>query len=324
MDDAGKQTSLLRQQLVNDARRCLRRDGYARIPREVFCLTTTELDNLRREFERLFDGVYDTGIYPDEIHWRRGISRPEATRELCNAWKASTTIAATVCSESIGRLACDLMEWDSCRMGQDDVIHKPPGGNAVGFHQDGVYISSNFIPRQNNSLTMWIALDEADELNGALQYAPGSHHWALPVSTIGGGSFHSDGEVTWDYTQSLQAPALAAGKDPAEVLSSLETVSVGAGEMIVHHQDVWHGSGPNASQRDRRALVAHVLHGSVEWADQATYIYGRYKLRGEPRPHEDFFPILSSRGGPGDSSKRSNVRLTTWTTATGDGTVSGS
>ena len=37
----------------------------------------------------------------------------------------------------------------------------------------------------------------------------------------------------------------------------------------MHHQNVWHGSGPNLSQyKDRRALVGHYLQGDVQFIDE--------------------------------------------------------
>ena len=31
--------------------------------------------------------IYTAGVYPDEWHWREGISRHDAPREICNGWK---------------------------------------------------------------------------------------------------------------------------------------------------------------------------------------------------------------------------------------------
>ncbi len=274
------------------------RQGYVKIPPNIFSLSAETLSELKSEFQALFDGQYETGIYPDEIHWRPGISKETATRELCNAWKASPKIASVVCSEKLGSLACDLMGWTASRIGQDDVIHKPSLSNAIGFHQDGTYISDNFFPRENNSLTLWIALDDADAENGALQYAAGSHHWVAVDSKVTdgqgvvGSSFHVGMED--DHLAALRNAAHLAGKDVEEVEELVYTVSVKAGEMIVHHQDVWHGSGPNVSKsRQRRALVVHLINGEARWRDQPKphYIYGRYFIRGESLPREDFFPI---------------------------------
>ena len=332
------------------------RDGFVRIPPSVFCLDETTVNSLRGECDKLFDGVYETGIYPDEIHYRPGISRPDVTRELCNVWKSNLTMRNVVCGEALGRMACDIMGWHSCRLGQDDLIHKPPSPQpsatmaststktsssdaVVGFHQDGTYISDNFLPRENNCLTIWIALDDADETNGALQYAPGSHKWPSvdddgPSRDVSAASFHvatnastettdddvnrgeSDGlgpNVAENYPNHLHPLCEAvsrAGENPKDVLETIQTVDVPAGQVVVHHQRTWHGSGPNRSHnppRPRRALVAHVLNGDVTWRKNPLphYIYGRYHIRGETTPREDFFPVLFS-------SESTTIRRTKW------------
>jgi phytanoyl-CoA hydroxylase len=271
-------------------------NGFVRIPPSVFCLDKDAVLEMRDEFDKLFAGQYDTGIYPDEIHWRQGISRENATKEICNGWKARHSIANVVCSKELGKLACQIMGWNCSRIGQDDVIHKPPNSNPVGFHQDGAYISDNFVPRNDNSLTLWIALDDADEENGALQYAPGSHLWPqATASDVSESSFHVGDKE--DHLSSLRKAALTAGLDPTQAIDSVETVSVPAGEMVVHHQQVWHGSGPNrSSTRCRRALAAHLINGEVIWRTDPRphYIYGRYFIRGETVPREDFFPVTHS------------------------------
>lgn len=291
MDDAEQPT-------MEELREDLLKNGFVRIPKSIFCLNEDQVDSLRKAFENLFDGTYETGIYPDEIHWRRGISREDATREICNGWKADKTVAGVVCSDQLGALACTLMNWQSSRLGQDDVLHKPPNSGPVGFHQDGAYISDNFVPLQDNSLTMWIALDDADAENGALQYAPGSHVWEKKKQqkesaedVMSSLSFHvGKGQ---DYRTSLRQAAVEAGMDAAEAVQSVMTVPVRTGEMVVHHQNVWHGSGPNTSdQRHRRALVAHLLDGQVQWKPGIPhYIYGRYYIKGEAVPRQDFFPF---------------------------------
>ena len=301
-----------------DLREELKTKGFVKLPRSVFHLDDVTVQNLRDEFDKLFAGEYDTGIYPDEIHWRKGISKENVTRELCNAWKSSTAIRNIVCMETIGKLACALSatNWTAARIGQDDVIWKPPNSSAscVGFHQDGTYISDNFIPRENNCLTMWIALDDCDIENGTLQYAPGSHLWTTTsdksvAENVSASSFHVDdndhdndhgsvGSATRSaYFKPLKRAAQEAGLDEKSV--DIKTVNVPRGEMLVHHQDVWHGSPPNYStNRARRALVVHVLNGDVQWRTtpkRPHYIYGRYYIRGERHLRDDFFPVTYSK-----------------------------
>jgi phytanoyl-CoA hydroxylase len=66
------------------------RDGFL----IVECLLTNErLAALRESFPKLFAGNFATGVYPDEWYWREGMSLPDVTRHMANAWKADLSIA---------------------------------------------------------------------------------------------------------------------------------------------------------------------------------------------------------------------------------------
>ena len=94
-------------------------------------------DALVAAFERLFKGDFDTGCYPDEWHWREGISKPDAFREIVNAWKSDDAVAAVALDAAIGKRAAELMGWRGARLAQDDVLWKPPGASGVAYHTDG-------------------------------------------------------------------------------------------------------------------------------------------------------------------------------------------
>ena len=271
--------------------------GFLHVPR---LLSPSVVQRVAERYQPLFRGEFETGIYPDEWHWREGISRQEATREICNAWKSDRTIAAVVLSAQLGRLAASLLGWPSTRVAQDSVIWKPPGASAVGFHTDAAYISENFEPKVDNSVTVWIALDDADQTTGMVEHAAGSHRWprADPLE-LAEASFHSSA----DHRAPVQHAAAEAGVDLSVVLSELK---VCAGDAVVHHQDTWHGSGPNlSSSRHRRALAVHLLRGDVAFASgdsllgdqRPNYIYGRYKLLGDTGLREQFFPVTFSADG---------------------------
>jgi hypothetical protein len=223
---------------------------------------------------------------------RHGISRDDATREMCNVWKSDSRIAAIVLNEKIGKFVADVMCWNSVRIAQDDLIWKPPipldidstssrkspsGKITVGFHQDSAYISTQFEPYENNSVTVWFALEDTDEENGCMEYAEGSHLWR-PITNspdfnekvVGQDdpsldSFHMCDETT--YRQSMStAASLANIKDP---VSTIMKMPCSEGHAIFHHQDIWHGSGPNVStMRHRRTLVAHYLRGDVSFREE--------------------------------------------------------
>ena len=303
--------------------------GFA--PTSQRLLTKETCAEVRARLPRLFRGEFDTGNYPDEWHWREGISRENAAREICNAWKSDRNIASVVLNEDLGRLVANVMGWDSVRIAQDDVVWKPPSAHhqdrpqktqridTVGFHQDSAYISAQFEPYENNSVTVWMALDDADEENGCVEYAVGSHKWRPLLHCAGTtsqkegetddngseiSSFHSADETS--YRKGISAAASLAGCDNAQEL--IETAPVKEGRAIFHHQDAWHGSGPNSSfSKHRRALVGHYIRGNVTFAESkgsdngpfgnTSYIYGRYRKYNSVEVDESFYPIIYGRGG---------------------------
>lgn len=247
------------------------------------------VEELKTRFEALFSGNFDTGIYPDEWHWREGISKPEAFREIVNAWKSDTVVSSIVRSHRIGCLAKDVMKWDcGVRIAQDDILWKPPQSGGVGYHQDAPYISSQFTPLENNSVTIWIALDDADESTGVVEYAKRSHLWPnKPKASVAESSFHGEE----DHLAALKKNKPESMNDTLEIVK----LKVKAGDALLHHQNCWHGSGKNKSiSNPRRALGIHLIRSDVKWRMERKpdYIYGRYYIPGEDTPREEFFPII--------------------------------
>ncbi|CAM9444088.1 unnamed protein product [Choristocarpus tenellus] len=299
----------------SSSRQTLAKDTYLAFPKQYGVLDRTTVRSLLIRLPLLFRGEFETGVYPDEMHWREGISRDEAPREIVNSWKADRTVARVVLSADLGKLATILGGWQSVRVAQDDIVWKPPGCGPVAYHQDSAYISKQFSPADNNSLTVWIALDDTDESVGTIEYAtfspppPGSSTLRPPQPPLpslnSSPAFHGADPLT--YRAPAKAAAAAAATEGGRGLAlSFQPISVGVGGCVVHLQDAWHGSGPNLSEsRHRRALVVHFLRGDAVFIDGSvlegsagpTYIYGRYKRNGRNMLPEEAFPVTYSTDG---------------------------
>ena len=270
-----------------------RRLGYLVLPK----LIPPELAiRLRDRYDGLFSGHFETGVYPDEWHWREGISFPTAPREIVNGWKADRLVASVALSEELGRMVAQLMGWEQgTRIAQDDVLWKPPNAKGIGFHQDSAYISTQFQPYSDNSVTVWIALDDADPETGVVEYAAGSHQWTKQAGqSAGDSSFHGGA----DYKAGCRRAAEATGLDFDTL--EFEGLTVPVGGCILHHGDTWHGSGPNRSDvRHRRALAVHLLRRDVTFRAEPRpdYIYGRYAVHGSTDVGETWFPVTYSPEG---------------------------
>ena len=70
-----------------------------------------------------------------------------------------------------------MRDWPGARIGQDNVIWKPPGTKPLGFHQDDSY-NDWIIPGE--MLTCWIALDDTRAYQGTIEHVRGSHKWPMP------------------------------------------------------------------------------------------------------------------------------------------------
>jgi len=246
-------------------------------------LSAEEVAAARARFEPLFRGEFETGLYPDEWNWRAGRDLPDRTRQICNGWKSDRTIGRIVLKEEIGQLCATLAGWPGARIGQDNVLWKPPGAKALGFHQDDSYckwvVPSGFV-------TCWMALDDTSAAGGTIEYARGSHRWGRfpPL-----GEFHAP----QDYRDSLRQAAASVGRRV-----ELVPIEVPAGGCVFHAGGTWHGSDVNRSSQPRRSLVSHCLSSAARFhPTEVSYIYSRYRRVGDLTMDESFFPILWRQDG---------------------------
>jgi phytanoyl-CoA hydroxylase len=264
--------------------------AIARFRQQGFLIVERILDRdqigaLRDRFPRLFAGQFDTGVYPDEWYWREGMSLPDVTRHMANAWKADLCVARLALSADVGRAAARLAGWSGARLGQDTIWWKPPNTKPIAHHQDTSFTDFLDPPAM---VTCWVTLDDTHRDAGTLEYAPGSHLWPLtPIPD----EFHGQK----DYRAHMRAAAQAARIEAPEPVM----IEVPAGSCVFHAGEVWHGSGPNTTgDRMRRSIGIHLLSEGVRFSDRpGGYIYRRYQRTGDPSLDESFFPVLWSRSG---------------------------
>jgi len=146
---------------------------------------------------------------------------------------------------------------------QSAVVYKQPRSEAVqfGLHQDAAYLTT-----EPESLVLaFLALDDMDADNGALAVVPGTHRDPLHVAlALGPEGFYP--------VSGRPRPE----RDYAPVLLPMRR-----GTVAFVHGRTLHASGPNRSDRPRRALILHVMSGTSQIAPN-TWI--------EPPPGG--FPVL--------------------------------
>ena len=172
-----------------------------------------------------------------------------------------------------------LAGWPGARLAQDNVIWKPPGAKALGFHQDDSY-TGWIVPA--HMVTCWIALDPTSASGGTIEYVRGSHKWPVspPIK-----QFHAPD----DYRREMREAAASVGLGAPELVP----IEVPAGGCAFHDGRTWHGSDVNRADRPRRSAVSHCMSAEARFhPTEVSYIYNRYKRVGDETMEESFFPIL--------------------------------
>ena len=174
----------------------------------------------------------------------------------------------------------DIILWGTTIFGKPARI-----GKATPWHQDGDY----YPIRPLETLTVWIALDDADQDNGCMRFIPGSHRARTTFS-------HH-----WEEDDSLTINQVC---DPHHFDESRAyDLVLQAGQMSFHDVYMIHGSRANVSGRRRAAFVIRLMPGHCHY-DHAlgekmaqphqAHDYGRrplYLVRGQDRTGINNFTI---------------------------------
>ncbi len=157
-------------------------------------------------------------------------------------------------------LVRDLLGEDVIGWGCHYFCKLPHDGKRVDWHQDATYWPLT----PSKTVTVWLAIDDADEANACVRFIPGSH---------------LRGAISFE----------AGGDDPATVLNQRvervgrfgEPVSnvLRAGEVSLHSDLLLHGSRANDSDRRRCGLTLRYCSADVraylDWNRKGVVVSGR-------------------------------------------------
>lgn len=143
----------------------------------------------------------------------------------------------------LGEFVATLAGVDGIRIWHDQALIKPPFGNPTGWHLDNPYWSFS----SPNSISIWMALDDATKDNGCLYYLPGTHKTATYENANIGKNQADLFKVypEWRKIASVGCPAKA-------------------GTAVFHNGLTAHGAGANMTNGQRRAMTcAYMPDGEV-------------------------------------------------------------
>lgn len=190
-------------------------------------LEPTELAEVRASFDETLRARVDKAT-SQELKFRAAHTLPRPLHQALVVLLAGNDRILKIVEDILGpQFVC----WSAhlfCKLPGDETVQP--------FHQD-----AGFWPlSRSRALTVWLAIDDANESNAALVFVDGSHRL---------------GRLPWQSTE--QGHHLLPQEIPdADLLGDFVTSELRAGEVSVHSDLTLHFSPPNAKGGGRRAGLA--------------------------------------------------------------------
>lgn len=217
------------------------RDGYV-APIDIF--GSAEITAIRTYFDQLLERVVAAG--------GNSYSISSAHLSYGPVWDILTDKRIVdVVSDLLGE---NIIGWGShffCKMPRD--------GKAVAWHQDASYWPLS----PSKAVTVWLAIDDADEENACMKFIAGSHHV---------------GHLTYRPSDSSEHNVLNQTIDNAEQYGTVVLDELKAGQISVHSDLLLHGSEANLSDRRRCGLTIRYCAADVRaglgWNGKGVFVRG--------------------------------------------------
>ncbi len=248
------------------------REGYLS---GVRILDELQVAALRQELASWFQPGHEGHELWYEYHANESSSSDAVLFHALGAWRIGVAFHDLLWHPGFTVPARQLL-GGAVRFWHDQLFCKPPRhGGVVAWHQDYSYWTRT---KPMAHLTAWIALDDTDEANGAVQYVPGSHRWdLLPITGLAGNM-----EAIHEVLTPAQRTQFAH-----PVVTRLK-----AGEAAFHHPLMVHGSQANRTDRPRRATVLNVVHDGVCSQSAEPLLAGMSPIASGQPLGGQFFPLL--------------------------------
>ncbi len=218
------------------------RAGYV-APLTVF--SPPEADELRTYFDRLLDQVLAAG----------GDSYSISTAHLKHGRVYDLLRDPRIVDCVQDLLGPDVIGWGShffCKMPRD--------GKSVAWHQDASYWPLT----PSKTVTVWLAVDDADEENACMRFIAGSHHF---------------GHLTYRPSSPDEHNVLDQTIENPEQYGYVVNDVLRAGQMSLHCDLLLHGSQANTSDRRRCGLTLRYCTPDVraycDWHLKGVVVAGR-------------------------------------------------
>lgn len=144
----------------------------------------------------------------------------------------------------------------------------------ITWHQDAFYWPLT----PSRTVSVWLAIDDADRANGCMQFVAGSHRY---------------GPLKHRLSRNQENNVLRFTVDGVESHGRVVDVALPSGFFSLHSDLLLHGSGPNPSHRRRCGMTLRYastdVHSLLDWGKTGVLISGKDPLghwADPPRPRD--------------------------------------
>ena len=153
----------------------------------------------------------------------------------------------------------DLLGENVIGWGSHYFCKMPRDGRRVSWHQDASYWPLT----PSKTVTVWLAIDDADVENACMRFIPGSHLY---------------GHLTWRLSEDDESNVLNQSVDDVERFGAPVDDVLKAGEASIHSDLTLHGSEANDSDRRRCGLTlrycAAEVRAYMDWNTKGVVVSG--------------------------------------------------
>ena len=221
--------------LTDEQRAAFRRDGFVLVEN---LSTAEEIASLRLLYDRLFSERrgWERGDLFDMVG-RDDLDKGLALPQMLSPSRYEPLLRQSRLYSGAFSIARQLLGPHAENMLEHAIMKPSSSAAATPWHQDDAFARRGC--GFEESISIWMPLQDVDVENGCLLYVRGSNHGPL-------------------------YPHRSPGNDPRihglEVVSTPDltncvAVPVPAGGAVIHHSRTLHGAGANASDQPRRAYV---------------------------------------------------------------------
>ncbi len=250
------------------------RDGFVHVPG---FLSGDELTELKSAVQDAVAAMGRRKVAGSELNWESGDSYYDRVfTQRLNLWRISPTVKQYMLSPELGKLLCRMSGTRGMRCWHDQALIKQPFANPTAWHLDNPYWSFH----SQQSISIWIAMEDATFHNGCMWFIPGTHKLAR-FDNVGIGQ--NMGDLFGLYPEMAKIDSVP--------------VPMKAGDCSFHNGLTAHGAGANMTRGTRMAMTCAYMPEGATFNGNPNILppsYLKTLKKGDVLENDEWNPLLYS------------------------------